>query len=84
MTRARTPDNADFFHCCLPHIVNGREKDISLRNLGRGGVSEKVWLLLDASGKKLTNLKHSTVVPGAEESARGIWSAMHQPARGRR
>lgn len=59
--------------------MNGREKQISVRNLAANSVAEKVHLLLESSGRKLTNLKHRTVVAGAEESARGIWSALHIP-----
>lgn len=39
-------------------------------------------LLLDASGAKIKNLKNSTIeaAPG-NESARGIWSALHDQAK---
>ena len=57
--------------------VNGKEKGISLRNMGIKEVSEKIKLVLDQSGKKLSHLKNRPVVAGSEESARGIWSALH-------
>lgn len=40
-------------------------------------ISEKFKLVLDQSGKKLAHLKNRPVVAGSEESARGIWSALH-------
>lgn len=45
--------------------------------MGIKEVSEKVKLVLDQSGKKHTHLKNRTVVAGSEESARGVWSALH-------
>ncbi|PWN90205.1 hypothetical protein FA10DRAFT_301479 [Acaromyces ingoldii] len=57
--------------------VNNREKVISLRNMEPSLVSEKVRLLLESSGRKLTNLKRRPVEAGATESARGVWSQLH-------
>ncbi|UZJ51303.1 hypothetical protein CBS101457_000623 [Exobasidium rhododendri] len=54
-----------------------RQKAISLRNLQSNDVANKVMLLLETSGKKITSLKRKPVVAGAPESARGMWSAMH-------
>jgi large subunit ribosomal protein L43 len=50
--------------------------------MGIKEVSEKIELVLDQSGKKLTHLKNRPVVAGAEESARGIWSALHVQRKG--
>lgn len=58
-------------------IANDREKVISLRNLPPSEVAEKVMLLLESSGRKLTNLKRKSVVAGSPESARGMWSPLH-------
>jgi large subunit ribosomal protein L43 len=40
-------------------------------------VANKILLLLESSGKKITSLKRKPVVAGSPESARGMWSAMH-------
>ncbi|PWN49112.1 hypothetical protein IE53DRAFT_162387 [Violaceomyces palustris] len=56
--------------------LNNRTKEISLQNLAATGVLPKVQLLLDSSGNKITSLKRRPV-ESVTESARGIWSALH-------
>ncbi|KDN53432.1 hypothetical protein K437DRAFT_253130 [Tilletiaria anomala UBC 951] len=58
--------------------MNGRTKEISLRNLPRNSVSKTLELLLNSSGKKIVSLKRKPV-ESITESARGIWSALHAP-----
>ncbi|KAL7424553.1 39S ribosomal protein L51, mitochondrial [Cryptotrichosporon argae] len=60
------------------HYVNGRDKVICVNGLEMNQVENKVALLLNASGAKLRPLKNATLeaAPG-NESARGIWSALH-------
>ncbi|KAI9634170.1 uncharacterized protein MKK02DRAFT_38842 [Dioszegia hungarica] len=60
------------------HYVNGRDKVICVNGLETNEITNKVGLLLSASGAKLKPLKNLTLeaAPGAE-SARGIWSALH-------
>jgi len=57
--------------------ANERQKNISLRNLQSNDVANKVMLLLESSGKKITSLKRKPIVAGSPESARGMWSGMH-------
>jgi large subunit ribosomal protein L43 len=78
-------------------VVNGRDKVICVNKLEANEVQKKVsWnphqtetvadkqvdLLLTSSGAKIKPLKNSTLEagPGAE-SARGIWSAIHDQAK---
>lgn len=57
-------------------LVNGRSKEICLRNLTSPAVAIKVQLLLDASGQKIAKLKRPKV-ESTTESVRGIWSPFH-------
>jgi len=56
--------------------VNGRTKVISTHNLAATQVGPKMQLILDASGAKTHHLKR-TPVASSNESARGVWSPMH-------
>jgi len=56
--------------------VNGRTKEICTHNLQASEIGPKVQLILDASGLKNKSLKR-TPVYSVNESARGIWSPMH-------
>ncbi|AAW45710.1 hypothetical protein CNBH3590 [Cryptococcus deneoformans B-3501A] len=64
------------------HYVNGRDKVICVNKLEANEVANKVGLLLNSSGAKIKHLKNLTLeaAPGAE-SARGIWSALHDKTR---
>ena len=57
-------------------LVNNRDKVISLVGLEETGITQKVKLLLEASGAKIKSLKHKDVV-SVTESTRGIWSGLH-------
>ncbi|WVQ66920.1 uncharacterized protein L199_005111 [Kwoniella botswanensis] len=60
------------------HYVNGRDKVICVNKLEMDGVSNKVNLLLNSSGAKIKPLKNLTLEAApASESARGVWSALH-------
>jgi len=56
--------------------VNGRTKVISTHSLAASQIGPKAQLILDASGAKTTALKR-TPVRSVSESARGIWSPLH-------
>lgn len=56
--------------------VNGRDKVIPLNRLEVTGITQKVELLLDASGAKIKPLKRRPV-ESTTEAARGIWSGVH-------
>jgi len=61
--------------------LNNNEKVVSLNGFEVNGIEKKVQLLLDSSGAKILPLKRKTVV-STTESARGIWSGLHdQPYR---
>lgn len=60
------------------HYVNGRDKVICVNGLQSAQVAGKVALLLESSGAKLRSLKNDTLEAGpGNESARGVWSALH-------
>ncbi|WWC72079.1 mitochondrial 54S ribosomal protein mL43 [Kwoniella pini CBS 10737] len=60
------------------HYVNGRDKVICVNKLEMDGVTNKVKLLLNSSGAKIKPLKNLTLEAApASESARGVWSALH-------
>ncbi|WVQ84657.1 hypothetical protein IAT38_006812 [Cryptococcus sp. DSM 104549] len=64
------------------HYVNGRDKVICVNRLELGEVDKKVQLLLNSSGAKIKPLKNLTLEAApASESARGIWSALHDQAK---
>ncbi|WVQ74235.1 hypothetical protein IAR50_003831 [Cryptococcus sp. DSM 104548] len=64
------------------HYVNGRDKVICVNRLDVNQVKNKVDILLNSSGAKVKHLKNSTLEAApASESARGIWSALHDQAR---
>ncbi|KAI0307483.1 thioredoxin-like protein [Multifurca ochricompacta] len=56
--------------------LNNNEKVIPLNGFEVTGIEKKVQLLLDSSGAKIKSLKRRTV-ESATESARGIWSGLH-------
>ncbi|KAI0005378.1 thioredoxin-like protein [Russula compacta] len=56
--------------------LNDNEKVIPLNGFEVTGIQNKVQLLLDSSGAKIKSLKQRTVESSAE-SARGIWSGLH-------
>ena len=57
------------------HYINGRTKPVCVRNLSPYEILEKVELLRDASGEKLT--KTNKAVTSTKDSVRGIWSPFH-------
>lgn len=60
------------------HYVNGRDKVICVNNLQANQIQNKVAILLESSGAKIRNLKNDTLEAGpGNESARGVWSALH-------
>ncbi|GFZ48778.1 hypothetical protein JCM24511_06527 [Saitozyma sp. JCM 24511] len=64
------------------HYVNGRDKVICVNGLETNEVANKVDILLNSSGAKIKSLKNLTLeaAPGGE-SARGVWSALHDQAK---
>ncbi|AYO44849.1 54S ribosomal protein L51, mitochondrial [Malassezia restricta CBS 7877] len=56
--------------------LNGRTKVISTHNMQATQIMPKMQLILDSSGAKTHRLKR-TPVASTSESARGIWSPMH-------
>ena len=64
------------WHDTLNWTVNDNEKVIPLNGFEVNGIEKKVQLLLDSSGAKIQSLKRKTVV-STTESARGIWSGLH-------
>ncbi|WRT70164.1 uncharacterized protein IL334_007158 [Kwoniella shivajii] len=64
------------------HYINGRDKVICVNKLEMEGVSNKVNILLNSSGAKIKSLKNLTLEAApASESARGVWSALHDQAK---
>jgi len=57
-------------------LVNNNEKVIPLNGFEVTSIEKKIQLLLDSSGAKIKSLKRRTVESTAE-SARGIWSGLH-------
>lgn len=60
--------------------MNGRTKEMSTHQLPATQIGPKAQLILDASGKKTHGLKR-TPVQSTTESARGIWSPLHDDPR---
>ncbi|GAA5951312.1 hypothetical protein JCM3765_002441 [Sporobolomyces pararoseus] len=60
--------------------LNGRSKEICIRSLEPSSISQKLKLLLDSSGAKITPIRRPKV-ESTNESVRGIWSAFHQETR---
>ncbi|KAG6918663.1 hypothetical protein DXG01_012480 [Tephrocybe rancida] len=56
--------------------VNNRDKVIPLNGLSLPEITQKISLLLDASGAKIKPLKRKNVV-STTEAARGFWSGLH-------
>ncbi|BGP45674.1 39S ribosomal protein L51, mitochondrial [Rhodotorula kratochvilovae] len=60
--------------------LNGRTKEICVRNLAPSAIAAKAQLLLDSSGAKIVPIRrpgvHSTT-----DSVRGVWSAFHEEQR---
>ncbi|GAA5827186.1 hypothetical protein JCM3770_003024 [Rhodotorula araucariae] len=60
--------------------LNGRTKEICVRNLAPSSIAQKAQLLLDSSGAKIVPIRrpgvHSTT-----DSVRGVWSAFHEEQR---
>ncbi|WWC91766.1 uncharacterized protein L201_006713 [Kwoniella dendrophila CBS 6074] len=64
------------------HYVNGRDKVICVNRLEMDGVTNKVNLLLNSSGAKIKPLKNLTLEAApTSESARGVWSALHDQSK---
>jgi large subunit ribosomal protein L43 len=55
--------------------MNGRSKDICVRNLEKEQILKKVEILQKANGEKLKTLKKPVI--SSNESVRGIWSGLH-------
>ncbi|GAA5847982.1 hypothetical protein JCM3766R1_005929 [Sporobolomyces carnicolor] len=60
--------------------LNGRSKEICVRSLEPSSIAQKVKLLLDSSGAKITPIRRPKV-ESTNESVRGIWSAFHEETR---
>ncbi|KAH9964559.1 thioredoxin-like protein [Russula dissimulans] len=56
--------------------LNDNEKVVPLNGFEVTSIENKVQLLLDSSGAKIKSLKRRTV-ESTTESARGIWSGLH-------
>ncbi|CAD6578425.1 MAG: hypothetical protein TREMPRED_002176 [Tremellales sp. Tagirdzhanova-0007] len=64
------------------HYVNGRDKVICANQMELDQIAVKVKLLLNSSGAKIKHLKNLTLeAPPGGESARGIWSALHDQSK---
>jgi large subunit ribosomal protein L43 len=72
----RTSLHSTFFPPRLTILVNDNEKVVPLNGFEVTGVEQKVQLLLDSSGAKIKSLKRRTV-ESTTQSARGIWSGLH-------
>lgn len=57
------------------YYMNGRSRDICVRNLEKEQILQKADILRLASGEKLKSVKKP--VGSANESVRGIWSGLH-------
>jgi large subunit ribosomal protein L43 len=57
------------------HYMNGRSKDICVRNLEKDQILKKVEILQKANGEKLRTVKKPVI--STNESVRGIWSGLH-------
>ncbi|MBE7181175.1 MAG: L51/S25/CI-B8 domain-containing protein [Terriglobus roseus] len=57
------------------HYINGREKAVCVRNLGRRQVLGKAELLARASGDKLRRVVKP--VASLNQSVRGVWDPHH-------
>ncbi|GAA5944184.1 mitochondrial 54S ribosomal protein mL43 MRPL51 [Sporobolomyces koalae] len=60
--------------------LNGRTKEICVRSLEPSSIAQKVKLLLDSSGAKITQIRRPQV-ESTNESVRGMWSAFHEETR---
>ncbi|GAA5847787.1 hypothetical protein JCM9279_006634 [Rhodotorula babjevae] len=60
--------------------LNGRTKEICVRNLHPSSIAQKAQLLLDSSGAKITPIRRPGV-QSATDSVRGMWSAFHDEHR---
>ncbi|TKY84748.1 hypothetical protein EX895_005828 [Sporisorium graminicola] len=58
---------------------DGRRKDINLANLDANQVEAKIKQVVESSGRKIKSLKRRPV-ESKVESARGVWSQMHDRA----
>ncbi|KEY65833.1 hypothetical protein S7711_07214 [Stachybotrys chartarum IBT 7711] len=59
----------------IGHYINGGTKPICVRNLSPYEILQKVELLRDASGNKLT--RRNKAVQSIKPSVRGVWSPYH-------
>ena len=57
------------------HYVNGRTREVCVRNLAHGQILGRVELLSQGDGKKPKRAKYP--VTSANENVRGIWSGLH-------
>ncbi|KAF2276328.1 uncharacterized protein EI97DRAFT_433166 [Westerdykella ornata] len=57
------------------HFINGKQREVCVKNMKPEGVREQVELLRDASGEKLK--RTTKPVTSINESVRGIWSPFH-------
>jgi large subunit ribosomal protein L43 len=57
------------------YYMNGRSKDICLRNLEKEQILKKVEILQKANGERLKTMKKPVI--SQNESVRGIWSGLH-------
>jgi len=56
--------------------VNGRTKEVCLKEMSQSEVLDRIQLVLDSSGAKIKPLKGHPV-QSTTPSVRGIWSGMH-------
>jgi large subunit ribosomal protein L43 len=57
------------------HYVNGRTKEICVRNLEQGQILNKVELMSQDDGRKLKRVTYP--VSSNNDNIRGIWSGLH-------
>lgn len=59
----------------IGHFVNGKTREMCVKNMTPEQVKEQVVAMRDASGEKLVKLNKP--VTSLNESVRGIWSPFH-------
>lgn len=58
--------------------ANGRDKTICVRELKPHQVAEKMDIVLDSSGRKMSPINRQYPVESSNPSVRGIYSPLHQ------
>jgi large subunit ribosomal protein L43 len=59
----------------IGHYVNGKQKEICVKNMTNEGVRDRAEMLRDTNGEK--DKRVNKPVTSINESVRGIWSPFH-------